>query len=190
MRVPTEGLARSVHTRLIRHAKEAGLDPTLVLARYGIERFLYRLSVSPHRDRFILKGALLLMAWLGETLRSTRDADLLGSGDLSEEALVRLFQSETHDFRGDRLTSAVQATFGRRGTPLPDTLPLALTPGFATEVKERKWRAFLGKGRLAAPESLTTVIQHLAAFLGPVLMDGGTSRRHWPAAGQWMGEGD
>ena len=97
--------------------------------------------------------------------------------------------SETHDFRGDRLTSAVQATFGRRGTPLPDTLPLALTPGFATEEKERQWRAFLGKGRLAAPESLKTVIQHLAAFLGPVLMDGGTSRRRWPAAGQWMGGG-
>lgn len=52
------------------------------------------------------------------------------------------------------------------------------TEGFATEEKERQWRAFLGKGRLAAPESLKTVIQHLAAFLGPVLMDGGTSRRH------------
>ena len=33
----TEGLARSVHTRLIQHAKRTGLDPTLVLTRYGIE---------------------------------------------------------------------------------------------------------------------------------------------------------
>lgn len=92
MRMETEGLARSVHTRLIQHAKDVGLDSTLVLARYGIERFLYRLSVSPHGDRFVLKGALLLMAWLGETLRSTRDADLLGSGDLSEDALFHLFR--------------------------------------------------------------------------------------------------
>lgn len=88
----TEGLARSVHTRLIRHAREVGLDPTFVLARYGIERFLYRLSRSPYRDRFVLKGALLLMAWLGETLRPTRDADLLGFGDLSDGVLVSLFQ--------------------------------------------------------------------------------------------------
>jgi hypothetical protein len=32
----------------------------LVLTRYAIERLLYRLSVSPHRDRFILKGEALV----------------------------------------------------------------------------------------------------------------------------------
>jgi len=40
-----------------------------------------------------LKGALLLLVWLGETLRSTRDADLLGFGDLSEETLAEVFRS-------------------------------------------------------------------------------------------------
>ena len=88
----TEDLARSVHTRLIQHAKKTGLDPTLVLTRYGIERFLYRLSVSPHAERFVLKGALLLAAWLGDSVRPTRDADFLGFGGLSDEALVPLFQ--------------------------------------------------------------------------------------------------
>jgi hypothetical protein len=61
----TRGLARSVHTRLVRHAKALGVDPNLILTRYGMERFLYRLSQSPHRERFVLKGALLLLAWLG-----------------------------------------------------------------------------------------------------------------------------
>jgi hypothetical protein len=54
-----------VQVRLARHAKEIGVDPNLVLTRYGIERFLYRLSQSPHVERFVLKGALLLLAWLG-----------------------------------------------------------------------------------------------------------------------------
>jgi predicted nucleotidyltransferase component of viral defense system len=86
-----DGLARSVQTRLAQHARGIGADPNLVLTRYAIERFLYRLSISPHVDRFVLKGALLMLAWLGDTLRPTRDADLLGFGDLSDEALTQIF---------------------------------------------------------------------------------------------------
>lgn len=89
---PNEGLARSVQVRLAAHARSIGVDPNLVLTRYGVERFLYRLSRSPHAERFVLKGALLLMAWLGETLRPTRDADLLGFGDLSDDDLVRILR--------------------------------------------------------------------------------------------------
>ena len=88
----TTGLAQSVQVRLVRHAKAIGVDPNLVLARYATERLLYRLSRSRHADRFILKGALLLLVWLGETIRPTRDADLLGFGDLSEAALTALFR--------------------------------------------------------------------------------------------------
>ena len=86
-----DGLARSVQVRLVRHAKTIGSDPNLVLTRFAVERFLYRLSRSPHAERFVLKGALLMLAWLGDTLRPTRDADLLGFGDLSDEALTRIF---------------------------------------------------------------------------------------------------
>jgi hypothetical protein len=87
----TTGLARSVQTRLVRHAKTLDLDPNLVLARYAAERLLYRLSRSAHADRFVLKGALLLLVWLGETIRPTRDVDLLGFGALDAEALARAF---------------------------------------------------------------------------------------------------
>ncbi len=88
----TEGLARSVQVRLAAHARTLGTDPNIVLTRFAIERFLYRLSASPYSERFVLKGALLLLAWLGETLRPTRDADLLGLGDLSDATLVRVFR--------------------------------------------------------------------------------------------------
>jgi hypothetical protein len=86
-----DGLARSLQARLARHAKELGVDPNLLLTRYAIERFLYRLSRSPYAERFVLKGALLMLVWLGETLRPTRDADLLGFGELSDETLVTMF---------------------------------------------------------------------------------------------------
>lgn len=92
MSVERGGLAQSVQIRLTRHAREIGVDPNLVLTRYGVERYLYRLSRSPHADQFVLKGALLLLVWLGETLRPTRDVDLLGYGDLSDDAMKDFFR--------------------------------------------------------------------------------------------------
>lgn len=92
MSVEHGGLAQSVQVRLVRHAKDIGVDPNLVLTRYAMERFLYRLSRSTFAEQFVLKGALLLIVWLGETLRPTRDADLLGFGDLSDDTLRRVFR--------------------------------------------------------------------------------------------------
>jgi Nucleotidyl transferase AbiEii toxin, Type IV TA system len=88
-----KGLPVSIQTRLVRHAKEIGVDPNLVLTRYATERILYRLSRSAHAERFVLKGALLMLVWLGETIRPTRDADLLGFGDLSEQSLASIFRA-------------------------------------------------------------------------------------------------
>lgn len=85
------GLAVSVQVRLVRHAHELKIDPNLVLARYAAERLLYRLSRSRYADRFVLKGALMLLVWLGETIRPTRDADLLGFGDINVETLPAIF---------------------------------------------------------------------------------------------------
>jgi hypothetical protein len=84
-------LQRAVQARLVRHARELGVDPNLILTRYAAERFLYRLSRSHHAERFVLKGAMLLLVWLGEMIRPTRDIDLLGSGDLSEDAIAATF---------------------------------------------------------------------------------------------------
>jgi predicted nucleotidyltransferase component of viral defense system len=77
---PVANLSASVRQRLLNLATERKEDFGLVLTRYGLERFLYRLSMSPHRDAFVLKGALLLQLWTAETYRPTRDLDLLGRG--------------------------------------------------------------------------------------------------------------
>ena len=70
----------SVRQRLLNLATQRKEDFGLLLTRYGLERFLYRLSVSRHRDSFVLKGALLLQLWTAEIYRPTRDLDLLGRG--------------------------------------------------------------------------------------------------------------
>ena len=46
-----------------------------------VERFLFRLSISDQRERFVLKGAMLFAIWHDDPFRPTRDLDLLGHGD-------------------------------------------------------------------------------------------------------------
>lgn len=83
----------SVCARLLQRARAERTDFQLLLTRYVLERLLYRLSVSHHRDRFILKGALLLSVWVGDRFRPTRDLDLLGYGDTSPETLADVFRA-------------------------------------------------------------------------------------------------
>ncbi|WP_299791975.1 nucleotidyl transferase AbiEii/AbiGii toxin family protein [Ramlibacter sp.] len=78
--------------RLLNLAHARGQPLELLLTRYALERLLHRLSLSPHRNRFVLKGALLVTTWFDEPHRATRDLDLLGFGDPSEDALVVVFR--------------------------------------------------------------------------------------------------
>ena len=82
----------SVRQRLLNLAHARGEPMELLLTRYALERLLYRLSLSPHRERFVLKGAMLLATWFDEPHRATRDVDLLGFGDASENALLSTFR--------------------------------------------------------------------------------------------------
>ncbi len=68
----------SVRQRLLNRAKESGRPFDELLQYYAMERFLYRLSQSEHRDAFILKGALMLSVWKAAEARATRDIDLEG----------------------------------------------------------------------------------------------------------------
>jgi len=298
-----DGLAHSVHVRLIRHAKTLGVDPNLMLSRYATERLLYRLSQSQHAERFVLKGGLLLLVWLGETTRPTRDVDLLGSGDLGADALaatfaeicalgvapdglvfdadsirvaairredpyggqrltllahlgparlrvqvdvgsgdavtpepewleypslldlprprIRAYRPETAiaekvhamvtlgsknsrmrdffdihalamhlSFDGATLAAALHTTFEQRGTEIPATQPLALTPAFVeVDGKGAQWAGFLRRSRITtAPADLESVIDGLSPFVGPVLTALARGESHsgtWPPGGPW-----
>lgn len=86
-------LAHSVAQRLLNFSKEKNEDFNFVLARYGVERLLYRLTQSQEGGRFILKGASLFLVWFGHSFRTTRDVDLLGMGSPSIESLSDLFRT-------------------------------------------------------------------------------------------------
>ena len=85
-------VAASVRQRLLTRSREQGEEFQLVLTRYALERLLYRLSQSPHRDVFVLKGAMLFRLWTDQPHRPTKDLDLLGYGELSIERFEGIFR--------------------------------------------------------------------------------------------------
>jgi Nucleotidyl transferase AbiEii toxin, Type IV TA system len=266
--------AASIRARLKQNADASKQDFNLVLTRYGLERLLYRLSVSDHAGNFLLKGALLFQLWYGHPHRPTHDADLLGFGASDVPTLVEVFRSVAaiavddgivfdpasaagsairkdagyggvrvdlratlagarialqvdigfgdavtpgahtvqyptliadvpaptlraypkatvvaekahaitvlgmtnsrmkdffdlwvllHDETLDRseLRKAIGATFSRRQTALPDTMPIGLSDAFANDAtKQVQWRAFLKRNRLDALE-LSMVLEFI-----------------------------
>ena len=269
--------AASVRARLKNHADATRQDFNQILTRYGLERLMYRLSVSPHAQNFLLKGALLFALWFDTPHRPTRDADLLGFGSDDPDVIAAMFRdicaievddgivfdpasvraneirttanyggvrvelkatldgarlalqvdigfgdavtpaaleivyptllddlpaprlrvypretvfaekfeaivklglvnSRMKDYfdllalarenamDGSLLAQAIAATFARRDTPLPTSLPVGLTDAFAHDsMKQTQWQAFLRKNRLAAPD-LGGVVAELGAF--------------------------
>jgi len=272
-------IGASVRARLLNLAREKGQAFDLLLTRYATERLLYRLSITPHRDRFVLKGAMLMTTWFDDPHRPTRDVDFLGYGDPAPEPMLAVFReicaieekdgiifdvdalrvelireeleygglrlrttarlagaritvvidvgfgdaiepgieeinlpvlldlpvprlrayaretvvaekfqamvmfglantrmkdfydiwilSRNYEFDGERLSHGIAATFERRGTAIPEEVPDALTPVFATDAtKQRQWAAFV-RDLAADVPSLETIVNDLAGFLMP-----------------------
>jgi hypothetical protein len=86
-------IGASVRARLLDRARAERSDFQILLTRYALERLLYRLSVSEHRERFILKGAMLFVTWVADPFRPTRDPDLLGRVDSDVETISHVFRA-------------------------------------------------------------------------------------------------
>lgn len=292
----------SIRDRLLNKARAEKLDFNLLLTRYALERMLYRLSISEHREQFLLKGALLFDLWFDVPHRPTHDADFLGFGSAEIPHLKQLFQGicrievedgivfqpdsvkaaeirkesnyagirvtllglmdtarcqvqidigfgdavvpgpeealypvilgdmvEPHlrvyprysvvaeklealislgmlnsrmkdyydlwilaghsDFDGTVLSKAIQATFERRRTAVPNGVPIGLTNEFTQDVlKERQWQAFLRKNALDQTP-LAAVVDDLRHFLLPVLSaiaSGNSHDQPWWAGIGWQ----
>ena len=298
-----ENLDTSVHQRLLNISRERNEDFNLILTRYTVERFLYRLSKSKHADKFVLKGAMLMAIWIGEAHRPTRDLDLLGFGDSEAEALktviaeiclvevekdgleyeagsveieeirenqeypgqrvkvnvklgnakiriqidvgfgdavtpkaksinypvlldypaprIRAYNKETQiaeklqsmvslgmansrmkdfydifilsktfSFDGNKLVKAINATFKRRDTQIPEDIPFALSDEFANSAdKNNQWRAFINRNSLenfgvGFPQLIRALRVFLleplrAADLGESYKHKWTDNKHW-----------
>ena len=75
MTAPTASAIASVRQRLLNRARDRQEDFQLTLVRYGVERFLFRLSQSAWAERYVVKGATLFEIWLDQPHRATRDLD-------------------------------------------------------------------------------------------------------------------
>jgi predicted nucleotidyltransferase component of viral defense system len=88
---PITNVRASVRQRLVNEAKRRGESFDYVASLYARERFLARLSASPHRSRLILKGASVMALWV-DAHRTTRDLDFLGSGSFAPENAASLIR--------------------------------------------------------------------------------------------------
>ena len=70
----------SITQKLRNKAKELDLNYNLVLSKFFFDEFLKIISVSVHRENFMLKGGMLLTFSLGVQNRSTQDIDFLVKG--------------------------------------------------------------------------------------------------------------
>ena len=85
-------LGVSIRDRLLNKARAEKRDYNLMLTRYALERLIYRISISPYRDQFLLKGALLFDLWFDVPHRPTRDVDFLGYGPADIPHLEGVFR--------------------------------------------------------------------------------------------------
>lgn len=83
-----KNMAASVRQRLLNKARETNRPFNELLQYFVMERYLYRLSKSPHAQKLILKGALMLTVWEAPISRPTMDIDLLGRTDNSIDAMI------------------------------------------------------------------------------------------------------
>lgn len=113
----SRNIAASIRARLKQQADAKKQDFNLTLTHYGLERLLYRLSISAHAPNYLLKGALLFSLWYDQPHRPTRDADLLGFGPDDVESAVNAFREICQIAVDDGITfdgASVQGTVIRK----------------------------------------------------------------------------
>lgn len=92
MKREVENIPASIHARLKNKVRESGRPLNELLQYYGMERFLYRLSKTPHIHDFILKGGLMFYGLEIPMRRTTRDIDLLGIADNARRDILSVFR--------------------------------------------------------------------------------------------------
>lgn len=95
-----------------------------------------------------------------------------------------------HEFDGKQLLQSIVATFGRRGTALPEAAPLALTEEFTRDsMKKMQWSAFLRKSGEEAMGELDLAADSIAEFVCEPLLaarEGGSAfAKRWLPGGSW-----
>ena len=91
MKREVSNVAASIQARLQNKAGESGRPFNEILQYYGMERFLYRLSKTPHVNDLILKGGLMFYGLEIPMRRTTRDIDFLGISGNAQQDILSIF---------------------------------------------------------------------------------------------------
>lgn len=94
--------AMSLKAKIRNIAKSKNISAQVILQNYMFERFLNRLSVSRYKEKFVLKGGMLVAALVGLDNRATMDLDttlknLPLTPEAIEKALNEIFEIELND---------------------------------------------------------------------------------------------
>ncbi len=163
-------LAASVRARLLNRARARGEDFNYLLTRYANERLLYRLARSPHRERFVLKGAALFDVWGDWSHRASRDADLLDLSDDSAERMRLVFRD----------LAALDVA--------PDGIEFEPGSVSVAPIRERQWSALASRAGGSGPVEFESAVATLRRFLLPPPASAAGGPRfapRWAAGGDW-----
>ncbi len=207
--VANDGLvlhADSVRVNPIRDVTEYGgmrvtLLGELASARIPIQADIgFGDAVTPEPERveyptLLGSPAPLLRAYPRETVVAEKYQALvyLGMANSRMKDFYELWiMAHRFDFDGATLSEAINNTFARRETLLPEQTPSGLSPEFHDDhQKTRQWDAFLRKGMLLSTStapSLEQVCQVIEKFLMPpttALILGRAFAEHWQPGGSW-----
>lgn len=185
----SDGRVESIRHRLRNELRARGEDVGFGLQRYAIERFLYRLGRSRHRERYVLKGATLFAIW-GTAYRPTRDIDFTGYGSSDPQDVIAALREICNT--PDDVDALVFDTDGITAEPIRDgseydglrlkirarlgdsDIPLQVDIGFGNAIvpgpEEIEYRTILGDPapRILAypPESVIAEKLHAMVLLG------------------------
>lgn len=143
-----------------------------VLTVYGLERALYRLSISPYSESFVLKGGILLYAmYNGDFKRGTADVDLLGQNitndiQIIEKTFIDIFKIQYSD---DGIVFDISTLNATRITEFKKTPGVNITiEGFLDKTKIHV-HIDIGFGDIVYPNPITmeypTLLEHIAPII-------------------------
>lgn len=166
-----KNMSASVRARLLNLSKSTGQDFQALVLRYTVERFLVRLAMSTHVDRFVLKGAMLYVTWKLDEKRGTMDLDLLGIGSPDPTPLAEIIGSicaiETEDdgLTFDRKTVVASAI---REDAVYDGVRVVVQVHLGT--MPVRFQIDVGFGDAIVPDPLLAEFPALLSERGPMVM--------------------
>lgn len=100
----------SLKGKIRNYAKKNNIAAQVVLQNYMFERFLERLSMSEYKDKFVVKGGMLIAAIVGLDTRSTMDLDAtLRNIPLAEEQIALAIHSICTTYIDDGVTFGLKS---------------------------------------------------------------------------------